>query len=417
MIGDASLPPGFPPAPVGVMERGGVLYNSASWTGDTLAALARELARGRPSLLALSRSRLRSAWEGALTALLDASSPERATLDAPLTRLTRLSPAGLQAALESVLGGALRGAGELFAAAQPAEDDRPVLIVLAGNLPALTVQPLLPVLARRRPAILKSPSAEPLFAPALVATLARREPALAGALAAVTWKGGERQIEDPLLASVGTVLAYGDAASIESLQDRVPGRVIGYGPKTSLGVISRSVDPRSVAAGLARDVALFDQRGCLSIQALYTAGDTAELADALADALARVAARWPPGPVDPAAAAGVHQLRAEAEMRGLYRPELAIGAGTVVVEPLPDFRPSPGLRTVRIHPLPDLERLAEILAPWNGKLQGAALAGAEAEALAPALEALGVTRCARPGELQSPNALWHNGGVHPLAVV
>ncbi|MGB6639692.1 MAG: acyl-CoA reductase, partial [Thermoanaerobaculia bacterium] len=112
--------------------------------------------------------------------------------------------------------------------------------------------------------------------------------------------------------------------------------------------------------------------------------------------------------------AAVQQIRSEAQMRGLIKPELAIDVGTVVVEPQLDFRPSPGVRTVRVHPLDRTDRLPEILAPWAGQLQGAALAGDDAWALQKNLEALGISRCAEPGQLQTPDALWHNGGVHPL---
>jgi len=84
-----------------------------------------------------------------------------------------------------------------------------------------------------------------------------------------------------------------------------------------------------------------------------------------------------------------------------------------VIDPLPEFRPSPGLRSVRIHPL-DLAAVEARLEPWGGRLQGAALAGAGAWKLEPALSRLGVSRCAAPGQLQAADALWHNGGVHPF---
>jgi hypothetical protein len=113
----------------------------------------------------------------------------------------------------------------------------------------------------------------------------------------------------------------------------------------------------------------------------------------------------------------VQQLRAEAALRGLAIWEHGPAAGTVVVDPLPEFRPGPGLRCVRVQPLPDLAELPRHLTPWAGRLQGAALAGAAALALEPALAALGVSRCAAPGDLQSPDALWHNGGVHPLTAL
>jgi hypothetical protein len=292
-----------------------------------------------------------------------------------------------------------------------------VLAVLAANLPALAVQPLLPALALGRPVFLKSPSAEPLFAPAFLAALVRREPRLAAAVAAAAWPGGDPALEAPVLGRAGTVLAYGGEEALDDLERRAPGKLVRYGPKTSLAVLGEEIDPAQAAWGLGRDVALFDQRGCLSITAVYTAGDAESLAAALAAALADLARRWPPGPAEPGAAAAVQQLRLTAEMRGLrlFSPPLA--TGTVVVDPEPNFQSSPGLRTVRVHPLPDLARLPGILAPWQGRLQGAALAGADAWRLASALAGLGVSRFTPPGELQSPDASWHNGGVDPLAAL
>jgi hypothetical protein len=368
------------------------------------------------ALRALPAEALLAAWAETVEAFRDPASSERRALDPELARLCRLSPEGLAAGLEAVLGGVRREpAAALFSAAEGrAAPEEPVLVVLASNLPALAVQPLLPALALRRPVLLKSPSAEPLFAPAFLEDLVRREPRLEGAVAAATWPGGDVSLEAPVLAAAGVVLAYGDAPALADLEKRAPGKVIGYGPKTSLAVLGKGIDPEETAEGLARDIALFDQRGCLSIVAVYTAGDAESLADRLEDALSDLARRWPPGPADPAVLAGVQQLRLEAEMRGLRSPRLPISAGTVLIDPDSAFRPTPGLRTVRIHPLPDLECLPTLLAPWRGRLQGAALAGQDAWSLQPKLEGLGISRCAAPGELQSPDARWHNGGIDPL---
>ena len=262
--------------------------------------------------------------------------------------------------------------------------------------------------------LLKSPSAEPLFAPAFLAALARREPRLAGALAAATWPGGDAQLEAPVLEGVGTVLAYGEQAALDDLERRAPGKVVGYGPRTSLAVVAASADLRAAAEGLARDVALFDQRGCLSVVAVYTDGDAEALAERLASELLDMARIWPPGPAAKPVSAAVQHVRFEAEMRGLRQFTLSVREGTVIVDPRPELRPSPGLRTVRVHPLEDLARLPGILAPWRGRLQGAALAGEEAWELEPRLVELGISRRAAPGELQSPDATWHNGGIDPL---
>jgi hypothetical protein len=388
---------------------------------DGLTHLMHRLRAAESGLRAISSADLLAAWGETVEAFLDPGSPERCALDPDLARLTRLSPEGLAAGLEAVLGGVRTGpAAALLAEAEtlPAGGG-PVVAILASNLPALAVQPLWPALALRRPILLKSPSAEPLFVPAFLAALVRREPRLEPAVAAAAWPGGDERLEAPVLAGAGTVIAYGDEPALAGLRRRVPGKLVEYGPKTSLAVISEldSIE------GLARDVALFDQRGCLSVAAVYTICDPEELAVRLEGALAELARRWPPGPADPAALSAVQQLRLEAEMRGLrryrrqwrqWRQWLPITSGTVLVEPEPAFRPSPGLRTVRIHPLADFGRLPDVLAPWKGKLQGAALAGEDAWRLAPALADLGISRCAAPGELQSPDVTWHNGGIHPL---
>lgn len=414
MLRDAFIPspaePAFAPA-----ERDGVRYLAAQWTPETLVRLV----SGLRDAGEIPRGDLLAAWSETVAAFLDPGSPERRELAPALARLCRLSPQGLAAGLEAVLGG-VRGeaAAALFEEARTLSSPAgPVLVVLASNLPALAVQPLLPALALRRPVLLKSPSAEPLFAPAFLAALIRREPRLAGAVAAAVWPGGDDRLEGPMLSSVETVIAYGEGETLADLERRVPGRVVGYGPRTSLAVVGADVDLDAAAAGIARDVALFDQRGCLSVAAVYTAGDASALAVRLAKELEDLAGRWPPGPPDAPAVAAVQQTRLEAEMRGLLQPPLPLRAGTVLVDPDPSFRPSPGLRTVRVHPLLSLGDLPDLLTPWAGRLQGAALLGEEAWRLAPRLAGLGVSRFAPPGELQSPDAAWHNGGIHPLAAL
>lgn len=400
------------------VEREGVFYTSARWSPAELARLAEQLkSAGARALAEVSDAELAEAWSATVETFRAPGSPVRQALDGPLGRFCRLSPQGLAAGLEAVLGGVVGEPLERLLAEAGAASRDPVLVVLASNLPGLVVQPLLPALALRRPVLLKSPTTEPLFAPAFVAALALQLPALASAVAAVTWPGGDEVLEAPVLAAAGRVVAYGEQESLDDLERRAPGKIIAYGPKTSLAVVGVADDARRAAAGLARDVALFDQRGCLSVQAVYTSGDAAALAEALAAELAAVAEEWPAGVLDPVEVAGVQQIRSEARMRGLVMPELPVDLGTVVVEPQLEFRPSPGVRTVRVHPLERLERLPEILAPWAGQLQGAALAGDDAWALQPQLEALGISRCAPPGALQTPDALWHNGGVHPLAAL
>lgn len=420
MIHDAACVSTLAPASAAV-ERKGIYYTSARWTPDGLASLAAHLdAAGGEALATLPRARLLDAWCTTIGLFRDPRSAESEALRSALTRFSGLSAPALGGALEAVLGGVDRPAATALAKAarqdmaQAVSGRGLVAVFLASNLPALAVQPLLPALILGRPVLLKSPTREPLFAPAFVRALCRVEPALETAVAAVTWPGGDLALEAPVLERAETVLAYGEEPAIDSIAARARGTCLAYGPKTSLASVGTDADPRSIAAGLARDIALFDQRGCLSIQAIYTEGDPEALAQALAGALAEQARHWPAGDLDPIAVAGVQQLRLDARLRGLTQPEMPLAQGTVVIDPVPDFRPSPGLRSVRIHPLSALSQLPPLLGAWEGRLQGAALAGENAWSLAPALTALGVSRCAPPGRLQEPDALWHNGGVHPL---
>ena len=80
----------------------------------------------------------------------------------------------------------------------------------------------------------------------------------------------------------------------------------------SIAIVS-DIDDRSLddlANRLAIDLALFEQRGCLSIQTIYTDGSNPDVAEALPTALERAAERWPTHMGSPLLAA-IQQFRAE----------------------------------------------------------------------------------------------------------
>jgi len=416
-LADFALPPGIVPERVEAPARG---FASARYDAAGLARLAERLAgHGARALASVPLARRLEAWDDALAALLDPESEERRALFAPLAATARLSAEGLSEALEVVLGGWRGEAAARLAARAPLRPGAaapPAGVVLAGNVPGLAAQSLLPALLAGRPLLLKSSSSEPLFAAALVAALARREPALGESFAAVTFPGDAPDLVEAAFASCSVVLAYGGDAALGALRARLGDRLVGQGPKASVALVGGRHDPLSTGRALARDVALLDQRGCLSVHAVWVEGDAHELAETLAFALAGEALRLPPGPATPEALAAVQQLRGEADLRGARLGGLAPAAGTVVLAADAAFRPSPGLRAVRVHAVADLTEALAALAPWRGRLQGAALAGERARAAWADLAELGISRVARAGELQAAAAGWANGGIDPFEV-
>lgn len=375
------------------------------------------LEAARKDLSALPAERLAAVWREVIAELRDPGpgSPA-AQVRERMAESLGFSPPALAAGLEIVLDSVAAADALAFFESPPPAAAGPLLVFLAATPPGLAVQALLPALALRRPMLLKSSSAEPHFAPLLIDLLAKREPILGEAYAAACWPGGDHAVEDPLLAVAGRVIGYGGAEAMADLASRTAS-FFGFGPKLSLAILGPDTDFEIAARGLARDVALFDQRGCLSVQLALTTGDPAALGQKLAAALAEAATALPPGPASPAALAEIRLLREEAALRGQWVAPLPLRQGTVIAESATArLAPSPGLRTVRIHPLAGLDEAVARLRPWQGFLQGAALAGG-AEILESALRDLGITRVAPPGELQHAGiAGWPNGGRPALEI-
>src|SRR5208282_5481459 len=128
----------------------------------------------------------------------------------------------------------------------------------------------------------------------------------------------------------GGVVAYGDDASIAALSAAAARRarpLAGFGSRLSGALVLPGASPsaaETAADGLARDVTLFEQRGCLSPHHVFVVGDAGEargFAARLARALERLARRLPtPARLPLAAAAAIRGLRERARWRALAQP-------------------------------------------------------------------------------------------------
>ena len=372
-------------------------------------AIAQRLAAAAPSLHTLATDDLLAAWNDTLAAFLDPASPERRELDPDLLQSTGLSPAGLDRGLRTI-GAGMAGEPAATELQRPLRQKRHDfnLVVLPANPPGLMLQSLLPALAARAPVVFKTSRAEPYFPSAFLAALGRRLPVLGHAYAAATWTGGDASIEARLYSGARLVAAYGNESTIASVRAAGPHRLIAFGPKLSLGWVGRDADLDQAARGMALDIALFDQRGCLSVEAVLVEPAVAPtFAAALAEALRDLAPQLPPGRASHAERAGVRLAREDADLRGLVRSGGELDTGTVIVEPDQRIAPSPGLRTARVHPVAGVPPLDD----WNGRLQGVAVAGHMPATVRRAFEQAGVSRFAPAGRLQTTEAAWRNGGI------
>ncbi|MDE0731359.1 MAG: hypothetical protein OSB36_10570, partial [Longimicrobiales bacterium] len=179
------------------------------------------------------------------------------------------------------------------------------------------------------------------------------------------------------------------------------------------------------ARDIARAVAVFDQRGCVSPRSIYveSGGDITPEAFAgyLASALEAIENDLPGGDLELEEAAALHQVRGAAELLAAAGSPVGIYHGgrafwTVIFDPDSELRCNHVGRVVRVEPIENLSDLINRLSPDKGHLQsvGVAGVGADLEELAEELGRIGVSRIAKFSELPFPPPSWHHDGGSPL---
>jgi acyl-CoA reductase-like NAD-dependent aldehyde dehydrogenase len=174
-----------------------------------------------------------------------------------------------------------------------------VLVVLPGNVIGPAIQSAFCAAIAGARVTLKASSAERHLGALVAAQFEALGPPLAGCVRAEHWSGGDLEAEADALTDVDRVIAFGGDATIEQIRSRAEARcvdVVGYGESYSIGYVAPESDIASAAQRAARDVCLFDQRGCMSPQTIYVAGDRGRavlFARALASAIETQSATLP----------------------------------------------------------------------------------------------------------------------------
>jgi len=301
-------------------------------------------------------------------------------------------------------------------------------VLLAGSIPMPSILSLLLPLVLRSPVLAKPASRDLVTAPLFAASLAEVDALLARSIESVSFASEDAQCAAAFFASP-CVVATGSDVTLAQVAAFVkpPQRLVGYGHRLSIAVLGEGASSGAAlddaARGLALDVALWDQQGCLSPVAVYVedpdSGAVGRVAEALARALDRIEERLPRGSVPRQAAAEIARERDEARMRAAAPRPVAVHASkgtqwTVVREDDARLRPAPLHRFVRVHPVATRAELRAALRPLSPHLAAVAIAGfgsgdAQRE-LARQLAMLGASRLCVPGQMQSPPLGWHHDG-------
>jgi hypothetical protein len=313
--------------------------------------------------------------------------------------------------------------------------DRPGVLgfIMAGNVAGAGMHEIAIGLVAGAGMLVKTASTEPVFFDQFACTLVELDREVASRIVVFNWSRARDDLTAAMAANCDRVVAYGDDATIESFHN-IPA-VIGFGSRVSGAVVAPGalVPERidAVAESLARDAALFEQLGCLSLHHVFVVSrnrDAArDFAARMATALDRLAYLMPPAKIRLRDAAEILGLRERARWRRISGEPIELFEGprlgwTVVFEPEstrdnpPDksFEVSPGFRTVHVTGVRDESQVRTSLAAASGSgwIEAIAVAGDDTETrrITTMLSALGVSYVCAPGEMQSPPLFWRHGG-------
>lgn len=229
-------------------------------------------------------------------------------------------------------------------------------------------------------------------------------------------------LPDCWLDSAGAVV-FGNQATLETFRERLPAGVpiIEHGPKLSIAVV---FEPDPVAAErITADVLAHDQRGCLSVQAVYVDGGREAcmtFASHLAIALANARSTSPRDAIPLSDSGAISNARELARFRAANGDDLMLWESdgttqwTVVYDHSPVLMPGPLNGFVTVHPLPSGIPLRQALGSESGNLSTVAI-HPFSDAHADRLDMLEIPRICPLGRAQQPPLFWHHDGRPPLA--
>lgn len=291
--------------------------------------------------------------------------------------------------------------------------------IFSGNVPGIPAFDMALALALKSSCYARPPQAEPHFASLFAQAVSEIDPVLGRELHVCRWAREDRQPYE----RAGGVIAYGSDQTMIAIRTMVPPGVpfLAHGARLSFAVILQEAATAETARYLAKDVAWYDQQGCVSPHVAYVerGGDLSptEFAQVVGEELARLAQEWPRASLTLEEGAALRRERdaAEWEADALFAPPEGLDWAVIHSESC-GFQPSPLGRFLRTYAV---DRWTEAFGRPPQLLQTVAVAGAPERRLLVAEQfgALGASRIAQVGAVQRLHPVWHHDGRATVAAL
>ncbi|WCJ60461.1 acyl-CoA reductase [Fontisphaera persica] len=300
--------------------------------------------------------------------------------------------------------------------------------VTAGTLPIPALMSMVLGLLIRSSQFVKCASGA-AFIPRLFGhSLYELDPKLGACLEIAQWRGGTASFENILLREADCVTATGSDETLQSLRRQVPPgvRFLAYGHRISFGFVCREELSPSAAkqwsSRAARDVAAWDQLGCLSPHVIYVEREgritPEQWAEMLATELAGLEKTMPRGPAPLEVSAAIASRRAFYALRAAASPDTrswqseGSTAWTVVYEADPRFQLSCLHRFIYVKGVEHLEEALQGADEVRSKIStvGVAASAQRLPEIALRLAAWGAPRVCPLGQMQKPPLTWRHDG-------
>ncbi len=292
-------------------------------------------------------------------------------------------------------------------------------IISSRTTIGVAIVPAVFALCAKCPTVVKD--REDLLVSSFFATLAQERDAFHSTASASAWSSADTDFD---VAEFAAVVAFGHDETLARIRERCAPetRFVGYGAKASVGYVGRETldtleSAQRIAAGAARDLALYESEGCLSLHALFVerGGDVPaeRFAELLALEIERAAIEFPVGTraaVDLAALGSARALAAFRAAAGEGRVFSDASATHLLIADPPRSQPPFFLpRALALFSVDSPAEAQTYLRTHGIALEALATASQRADVAGLAVAA-GAARIAHFGDLQAPPAGGNHGG-------